>query len=238
VIKNLVAGIALALLLSACNVVRPVDDPGWIRTVAVVSGVNDIMTMRYTGHWTGGREDVPVEWGLRDRMRERFTEALRERYEVRKLDRDVSAAVAEATLPTRDSNFTGPDDAVDRVVKTLAPGQVDAIVVIADRHGALYSYRVGGPDFPYYVGYMYDVYVYDGRTLERIGKESGSVYRNRLGFSSYDNAATDVDIGWRGEPYATLPDRKKDFLRRAVYDLIDRSAAFTLGRLHMLPAGG
>src|SRR5690349_15385516 len=182
------------MLLSSCNVVRPVDDAGRIRTVAVVAGVNDIMTMRYTGHWTTERENVPVDWGLRDRVGERFTEVLRKRYEVRKIDPDISAAVAEATLPTRGSNFSGPDEAVARVVKTITPGQVDAIVVIADRDGALYSYRVGGPDFPYYVGFMYHVYVYDGRTLERIGKEYGSIPRNRP-LLPYDNPAIDIDIG-------------------------------------------
>jgi hypothetical protein len=119
----------------------------------------------------------------------------------------------------------------------VKPGQVDAIIVLADKDGALYSYRVGGPDYPYYVGYMYKVFVYDGRTLERIGLEWGSIPRKRP-ILAYDNPAIDVDIGWRGEPYATLPARTKEFLRRAEYELIDRSAAFTLGRLHLLPAGG
>jgi hypothetical protein len=50
----------------------------------------------------------------------------------------------------------------------------------------------------------------------------GSIPRNRP-LLPYDNPAVDIDIGWRGEPYATLPPRTKDFLRRSVYDLINRS---------------
>jgi len=65
----------------------------------------------------------------------------------------------------------------------------------------------------------------------------GSIPRNRP-LLPYDNPAVDIDIGWRGEPYATLPPRTKDFLRRSVYDLIDRSAAFTLSCLHLLPSDG
>ncbi len=111
-------------------------------------------------------------------------------------------------------------------------------MVAVDRGGALYHAQgaPGGGDYPFYIGYLYVIYVFDGNSLALMGHDFGSIYRKRLGFNEYDNAAIDVDLGWRGEPYGSLPAEKKNFLRRGLYDLIDRSVPFTLkDRLHFVP---
>jgi hypothetical protein len=70
-----------------------------------------------------------------------------------------------------------------------------------------------------------------------IGNDYGSAPRKSSNLLiDYDNPAIDIDIGWRGESYASLPDSTKSLIRNDIYELIDISAPFTLrNRLHLIP---
>jgi hypothetical protein len=232
--------IFLALLLTSCATpVSAVKNTSKIHSVAVVAAVQDLLTMEYKGWLDVNKEDIAVDWELRKRLADSVTAALADTYEIKTLAEDPAPLLIDATRSIRGSNFIGPTDVVvEQVRKHVSPGQADAVLVVVDTSGALYHYQKGpGGDFPFYVGYFYIVFVFDGNTLALLGHQYGSIYRKRsLGLNEYDNPAIDVDIGWRGEPYASLALAKKEYLRRSVYELIDRSVPFTLkNQLHFAP---
>jgi hypothetical protein len=229
----------LLLTLSGCvTVVGTVANRDRIRTIAVVSAVHDTVTMRYRGLLSSHQEDAPVDWALRKRLDDRLVTTLAQTYQVKKLNEDLVPIISKETESTRGNGFAFPESKVMELVKNnTKPGQVDTIVVVFDTDGAMYTCCAGGGDYPFYAGFMYRVLVMDGTTFTLLGNDFGRVPRRQSTLIvDYDNPAIDIDIGWRGEQYASMAPSMKNTIRDDVYALIDQSVPFTLrNRLHLIP---
>lgn len=236
---KIIHSLLLALVLTGCaTIVHPVDNTKNIRTVAVIVAAQDMLTLTYVGWLQVKHEDVSVDWGIPQRLTDRMKSELGSSYEVKSLRESPDAALLAATKDLRGDGFADAGSHMIDFVKTsVGKGQVDAIVAVAETSGASYKYAAGGgPDYPFYIAYMYRVMVFDGHTLEPIASEFGSIYRKRpLGINEYDNPAVDVDLRWRGEPYASMSETTREHIRAGVYYLIDQSVPFTLrNQLHLL----
>lgn len=230
----------LLFILGACaSINSPVADRNKIRTIAVVSAVHDTVTLVYAGILTSHAEDVPVDWALRERLKDRLVSTLARTYQVRSLNENLAPMVSAATMFGRNNGFSFPASRVVELVKShTKPGQVDAIVVAFDTEGAMYRCCFGGGGVdPRYVGFMYQVLVIDGKTFALLGSEAGGIARRGSTLLiNYDLPAVDVDIGWRGEASSAMTPIMMNTIHYYLYGLIDESVPFTLrNRMHLIP---
>lgn len=238
-----VAAVFVALVLVSCaDLPRSVNDTSKIKTIAIVTAVSDTFSLYYNEEVPikgEGVEDVPVKWGIRQRLENRLSSILGKYYQIRTLDRDPTPILTGVARKYRHDPWAHEGNAIAGAVKeNIRKGQVDAVIVCADHAGAFYKYTSGwSRDYPYYLGVDYSIYVFDGATLDLIGSASSSVYRKRVvPVGEYDMPTIDIDLGWRGKPYSEISAAKKTFLREGVYRLIDISVPFTLReRLHLIP---
>ncbi len=235
-IYMILISLTLCTFTSGCatTTVHSVSDASSIHSISIVTAIRDTLTMQYIGYIDTNRYVVPVDWGIRKQMDDSLRNNLGGKYEIQESQKDITNDIIVGKNKNRDDLLPADDSlVVDTAKKNLTSGQVDAIIVVFDTEGATYRYRKGGPDFPYYIGMFYKIYVLDGKTFEIKGKEWGSIYRDRV-INKYDQPSIDIDLGWRGETYDNVPNSTKDTIRKGVSDLINRSIPFTLKRLNLI----
>jgi len=243
----------LAFLLAACAGpgLAPERAAG-IKSVALVSGLGDEITLRYIGSAVvlGDEERrTAVDWPLNESVLAALSRSLSPRYEIRSLQYDKFSFNDRTTLAER---TVGSSERLTRYLRGLAPpGFVDAYVVVTETawggdpitHSGLpvaglglYARRdvLGGLAVATYTAY--DIHVVDGRSFEELASAPASIPASKGAWSSWAYAYSTVDPSWWHASFAEMPDDEKRALRESLIALIDTSVPFTLERLALVGA--
>lgn len=129
----MIAVLIALCLTSACNTPRPLEPQkrADIRSVAVISALGDQFDLEYLGFviFLNKSEQVTIDWKIDDHVRDLVTAKLKDRYQVVPVPYSPADLVAESSFEER--MFGTTSGIIERLRKTVPPGQVDAVVFVA-----------------------------------------------------------------------------------------------------------
>lgn len=238
----------LAALTACASQGIPPERIARIKSVSVVSQLGDELRLQYVGQmvFSNAGERVPVDWNIDQYAQSVFAKRLAAHYEAKTFPYDARSIFKREI---GDRAFGLPAGYVERLRGTAQPGFVDAYIVlsaapssdeIGDSNQILEGYALyartklfdrASRSAAVYLSYR--VEVIDGRSFEVISSANGRIsgYAPRR---SGDLPTRAVNLVWNGEPYATIPESKRELIRTAILGLIDESAPFALSSANLV----
>jgi hypothetical protein len=216
------------LALAGCGTPGRVADSASVRTVGIISAVPETLELYYAHGWGTRREVVNVQWEISKTVAAEAQRRLPPRYAP-----TVISTTASVDYVYELANWFGSTGSMSSdVAKLVKPGEYDAVLVITAKQGCAVHYSVPSVParFPAYIALGYRLELFDGRTFKPMASRNVSVASPRL-ITGEDNPHRDVDFGWRGEPFAAIPEHRRQAMRTFALQIIGEGLTFTLPRL-------
>jgi hypothetical protein len=225
--------VAMALALSACWP-RAIGTNVEIRSVAIVVAFPDKLHLMRSLPFNNEQRFVDVDWQLASAIQSKAEQVLVSSYRINPL------GISPGAL-TDDGSATGPiagstDEVAARLRDKLAPGVVDAIVVMRARYGygthngAYVDVTHEGP----FVGIEITIEIFDGTNFSLIAKTIASLPPARGTIAPSSPAHRVVDIGYAKKSFETLPPGAREAARKIVIGVIDESIPFTFRDIRLI----
>lgn len=226
----------LVLGLTGCVTTTPqpvVSNPGQYRSVIAMAALPNSVPVTYIGLtvFNNTREIARVDWGLSDVALRQLTVQLGRRYDVTPLPVDPMALTG---LNTGGGSYTAMPDAVRRVVGDRSADLVVLVDAVSDldpgdktdkwpRFGPYIGRKAFGYDAGRHVGYIADIFVFDGRSFALLAKTR--IFDRR-----------DYPFPVEGQPYAAFTPEMKDYAKASVTEMLSAGIKTGLGRLGLTTA--
>lgn len=244
----LLSTLGLAPALACADVIGPkiAPLPEARRPVAILSILGNRMVGIARGMFASDTKQdvVEVDWSIDRLMIDEIARAVGDRYAPRGIELDRKAVI-EASFKGR-SMFSGAEELVDALRKTVQPGTVDLILVV--RHTAIqdpftgvnagvwgYGVYSAAAIFSGDIGRAYivcSILAVDGTRMKELGERecqgTGAFMEPRVPFRKLDEAMTKARLP------AYTPEQQR-WLREALQAMVVETVPLTLAKLKLTP---
>lgn len=217
------------LTMVGCGTPGRLADNASVRTVGNIAAVPETLHLNHYGLWSGHDETVSIPWELNKTVAAEARRLLQRRYAA-----SVVSTTARVAYVPELANWVGSSGPmVSEVANIAKPGEYDVLLVVTGSDGCYVHYSSVPRRYPAYISLGYRLELFDGRTFKPLASRNLDV-SNPVLITGTDNPYRDIDFGWRGEPFASIPEARKQAMRSVALQIIAEGLSFSLPRLGML----